>query len=324
MREKNCKKVIDRINGGNGDIISVEIEPPFSGKGIGDVFDVLDPLVNLGVSYIDITYHPQQIIGYDRRLLFWRKKPIFQRKKPGTLGVSVAIRDRYRDVEPVPHVICSGFTANETEELLIDLDYMGISNILALKGAPRKGPNNEFMPFKQEGGGHGHANELIEQIVNYNSDFCIGTACYPEGHIPGYLEGPILADPVGYDLPFLKLNIEAGAEYLVTQMFFDNEFYLRFVDRVRKSGIDVPVVPGLMPIYWHSHLKTLPGVFGASVPEKLVEQVERFKDDKEAIKQVGVEWCIEQCLDLRKEGVPSLHLFASRGSPVKEVIKAIK
>jgi methylenetetrahydrofolate reductase (NADPH) len=306
--------VISRINGGNGYTVSVEIEPPLMGTGIESVFKILDPLVELGISYVDITYHPEQIIRYDGD-----GTPVFQRKRPGTLDVSVAIKEKYEKkcVEPVPHIICSGFTRESTEEILTELSYMGIRNMMALRGDPRKGPDGRFLPFAAESGGHSHANELIEQIASFKGDNCIGATFYPEGHKE--------SESAEKDIYWSKVKVDAGASFLVTQMFFDNAAYWRSVELAKKKyGIKVPIIPGVMPISLLNQLELLPNFFGCSIPKDLRDRIERHRDDREAIRRIGIDWCVEQCLSLRENGAPSLHLFASRNAPAEEVIRAIR
>ncbi len=246
--------------------ISVEIEPPSVGTGIAEIFDLLDPLVEMGIRYIDITYHVEQIVGYVEHngTLF----PVSQRKKPGTAGVAGAIRERYkaRGIEPVPHVICTGFSQYATEEYLVELAFLGIENVLALRGDAPRGPDGGALPFVPAPAGHAYAQGLIQQITALKQghymgahegqaiDFCIGAACYPEGYD---------ASRSAHDeLQWLKAKVDAGAEYLVTQMFFDNDAYWRFVERAQHVGIEVPIVPGIKPLATFKHLTLLPAIFG--------------------------------------------------------------
>ncbi len=317
-------KVADRIKQNQGKLVSVEIEPPNLGRSVRDVFEVLDPLVDLGIQYVDITYHPEQVIGYLEEN--GEKFPVSQRRKPGTAGVAGAILGRYGgSVQTVPHVICTGFTKQSTEEYLVELAYLGIKNVMALRGDSQKGPDGEKLEFRRTPGGHEHSNQLIKQIVDLRRgvyvgasegeplDFCIGAACYPEGYSR--------YQPQEEDLMWTREKVVAGADYLVTQIFFDTDVYKRFVERARQVGIEVPIVPGLKPISTYRHLQILPEIFGCSIPRLLAEQVERYKENKDDLRKVGVDWCVRQCEDLKGFGAPSLHFYAARGSPIVEVVR---
>ena len=304
---------------------SIEIEPPNLGRSIKDVFEMLDPLVALGVEYVDITYHPEQIVGHEQ--LNGEKVPIYQRKKPGTAGVAGAILGKYNNrIQPVPHVICTGFTKYETEEYVIELSYLGVENMLALRGDSAKGPNDESLPFIPVKGGHSHASELIQQIINLRKgayvgakeggaiDFCIGAGCYPEMHPESF--------SLEQDILFLKKKVEAGAEYLTTQLFFDNEKFYAFIDEARKHGIDVPILPGLKPITQASHLASLPQIFSCTFPQGLQERISKAEDKEEA-KKIGIDHCIQQSQDLLNNGFTHLHFYAARKAPIEEIIKAL-
>lgn len=318
-------RVIDHIKKGNG--VSVEVEPPLLGESIRQVFDTLDPLVAQGISYVDITYHPEQIIGYADR--DGQRIPLHRRKKPGTVGIAGAIIGRYGGrVQPVPHVICTGFSADETEGYLIDLSYLGVENVMALRGDPPKGPDDKFLEFAPVLGGHERAVDLVRQIVNLRSsryvgaqegapvNFCVGAACYPEKHT--------LAPTLAADIDVLKQKVDAGVDYLVTQMFFDNEAYRRFVERAVAAGINVPVVPGLFPLSSFRYLTVLPRFFGCSIPAELASRAEGYRKKPEDMRKLGIEWCVAQCEDLRKVGAPSLHFYLHNNAPVEEVVKAIR
>ncbi len=304
---------------------SVEIEPPTLGRSIQDVFDLLDPLVKRGVGFVDITYHPEQIVGYEQ--VNGDSHPVYQRKKPGTAGIAGAILGKYANkVQPVPHAICTGFTKYETEEYLIELSYLGVQNVVALRGDPARGPNNEHIPFMQVKGGHAYASELIAQIRNLRKggyvgakdgdpvDFCIGAGCYPEKHPE--------ASTFEQDLAHLQKKIDSGTDYLATQMFFDNEAFYRFIELAQKTGIHIPILPGIKPLTSSSHLKTLPGIFGCIIPEYLRGKILQAKD-KEEVKKVGLEHCINQCRDLMSNGFSHLHFYAARKAPILEVIEAL-
>jgi len=317
-------KIRDLLGHRTGRIVSVEVEPPTLGKSINNVFKILDPLVEKGIKYVNITYHPEHVLGYVQYNN--QKVPVSQRRKPGTVGAAGAIQARYaaKGVEAVPHVICTGFTTHDVEEYVIDLAFLGIENIMALRGDTPRDSSGNRLPFTRMPGGHAYANELIEQIANLRKgiyvgaqegdpiDFCIGAACYPEGH-------PESKSPE-QELKWLKAKQEAGADYLVTQMVFDNDVYRRFVDKARSSGIDIPIVPGIKPLASRRHLEILPSLFHCSIPEGLRAKVLKKGKDEKEIGDVGVEWCVEQCLDLIHCGAPGIHLYATRRSPIVEVV----
>jgi len=227
----------------------------------------------------------------------------------------------------VPHVICTSFTKYNIEEYLIDLGFLGIENVMALRGDPPNDPNGRKTSFMRTPGGCAHANELIQQIINLRKgsyvgaregdpiDLCVGAACYPEGHPESKSEDE--------DLRWVKTKVDAGADYLVTQMFFDNDAYRRFVDRAKNAGIDVPIIPGIKILASHRHLETLPSIFHCSIPEKLRKTaLEKAKNGKD-LRSIGIDWCVEQCRDLIDYGVPGIHFYATRNSPVAEVIKRL-
>ena len=324
-------KVIDIINKNYGKAISVEIEPPLRGNSTDDVWKVLDPLVELGIMYIDITYHPKDIIENENGDL------VYQRKRPGTERVAKGIITRYgtKRIEAIPHIICTEFTRYGAQKALIKFNNdLGIENVMALRGDPPK-LNGKFTEFKPKRGGHSHAKDLIKQISNLKLgiyldkwgrylegvegepiDFCIGAACYPEGYYK--------LQTLDENIKYTKAKADAGADYLVTQLFFDNNFYLRFVEKARNAKIKVPIIPGIFPISMYNHLEKLPAVFGCSIPEKLARSIEKYIDKEDEIRKVGIEWCVEQCLDLLKNGAPSLHFFANREAPIEEIIKEIQ
>jgi len=316
-------RVTDIIKEKKGKAISVEIEPPSVDDGIEKVYDTLNPLVKAGIDYINITNHAERIEKNQDGSLS------FQIERPGTIGVAGAIKERYRErgIIPVPHIICTGLTKSDIERTLIDLNYLGIENLMALRGDPPK-LNGKLMEFKPEERCHSYARDLIQQIANLREgvytgtknktkiNFCIGMACYPEG----YYKSQALDE----NIEWTKAKVDAGADYLVTQLFFNNEAYLNFVEEAEKAKINVPIIPGIFPISLYEHLKKLPEVFGCTIPEKLARSIEKYIDKKEDIRKVGIEWCVNQCLGLLENGAPSLHFFANRGAPVKEVIKEIQ
>ena len=325
--EELATKIRDLLRNSTGRQISVEIEPPTLGKSINGVFRVLDPLVEKGIKYVNITYHPEHVLAYVEQNN--QRYTIAQRRRPGTVGVAGAIQARYasKGVEAVPHVICTGFTRHDVEEYVIDLAFLGIENIMALRGDTSRDPTGRKLPFTRMPGGHAYASELIEQMVDLRRgvyvgaeggepiDFCIGAACYPEGHPE--------SRSLDEELCWLRAKVDAGADYLVTQMFFDNDVYKRFVDRARKAGVEAPIVPGIKILASYRHLETLPSIFHCSIPEKLRKAaLEKAKNGKD-LRSIGVDWCVEQCRDLIDYGVPGIHFYATRNSPVEEVINRI-
>ncbi|MBI2548152.1 methylenetetrahydrofolate reductase [Candidatus Woesearchaeota archaeon] len=320
-------RVIDILRHGQGKTLSVEIEPPLLGKTTDAVFATLDALVELGISYIDVTYHAQQVKGHHTDAL-GSKVPIYGRAKPGTVGIAGTLTERYRTqgVAVVPHVICTGFSAYDTEGFLVDLSYLGIENVLALRGDPRKDGDGKFLPFVPEPGGHSFAKELMRQIRDLREgtywpgekngskmDFCYGGACFPEGNSQASLE---------QEITWLKEKVDAGADYLVTQMFFDTQVYLRFRDGAVREGINVPLVPGLRPLSTVRHLTIFPDTFHCRIPDELSTQVLGYSNAHD-VRQAGIDWCVQQSETLRKEGAPSLHFYASRNAPVVEVIRQL-
>lgn len=311
-------KVTEHIKKANEKtLFSFEIIPPKKGNSIQELYNNIDPLMEFKPPFIDVTTSREEYIYIDRDGLLDRK---ITRMRPGTVGICAAIKHKY-DTDTVPHVLCGGFTKEETEYLLVDCHYLGIDNVMALRGDAMK----EQKYFKASEGGHEYAKDLVIQIKNLNegkylhdvmevddkADFCIGVAGYPEKHI----EAPSLQS----DLKRLKEKVDAGADYVVTQMFFDNKKYFEFVDLARKTGIDVPIIPGIKPIAVKRHLQLLPQVFKIDLPEELIQEVEACKDNK-AVRQVGVEWATAQSKELQDAGVPVLHFYSMGKS---DNIKAI-
>ena len=316
-------KVIDLIHKSSETLFSFELLPPLKGHNIAHVYRTIDPLMEFNPSFINITYHQEEVVYKKHENGLLEKKTI--RKRPGTVAISAAIKYKYPSVEVVPHIICGGFTKEETEYALIDLHYLGIDNILALRGdAPKN--QRTFIPEKD---GNAHANSLVAQIIDMNrgkyiddellntfhTDFCVGVAGYPEKHI----ESPNPA----YDLKFLKEKIDSGAEYIITQMFFDNRKYFDFVESCRKAGITVPIIPGLKAISTLRDIHVLPQVFNIDIPDELVSRVMNCKTNDDAFK-VGVEWTIRQSEDLVRFGVPVLHYFTvGIAENIRQIAKAI-
>ena len=311
-------KVIDHIKNANGKtLFSFEIIPPKKGNSIQQLYNNIDPLMEFKPPFIDVTTSREEYVYIDKEGLFDRK---ITRMRPGTLGICAAIKHKY-NVDTVPHVLCGGFTKEETEYLLVDCHYLGINNVMALRGDAMK--HQKY--FEAAKGGHLYAKDLVAQIQNLNtgkylhdvmevddkSDFCIGVAGYPEKH----MEAPSLQS----DLKRLKEKVDAGADYVVTQMFFDNKKYFEFVETAKQAGINVPIIPGIKPIAIKRHLQLLPQVFKIDLPEDLINAVEACKDNK-AVRQVGVDWAIKQSKELQEAGVPLLHFYSMGKS---DNIKAI-
>ena len=288
-------------------LISFEVLPPLKGGGMQAIFNTLDPLMEFKPPFIDVTYHREEFLYKKRESGYYEKTAI--RKRPGTVGICASIVHRY-GVDAVPHLICGGFTREDTENALIDLNFLNINNVLAIRGDARKF-DGKFVP---EPDGHKFALDLVKQIVDMNqgkyldaniengekTDFCIGIAGYPEKHF----EAPNL----NVDLAHMKAKVEAGADYIVTQMFFDNQKYFDFVELCRKADINLPIVPGLKPLTRSYQLNSLPRLFHVNIPEDLTKAIVQAKDEEE-VKQLGIEWCIQQSKELKAAGAPCLHYY---------------
>jgi methylenetetrahydrofolate reductase (NADPH) len=315
-------KVIDHINQAKDTLISFEVLPPLKGKGIEALYKHLDPLMEFKPAFINVTYHRSEHVFKKRADGSFEK--VIIRKRPGTESICAAIMNKYT-VDTVPHLICGGFSKSETEDALINLRYLGIDNVLVLRGDAAK---NETM-FEAEPDGHKYASELLEQVVNLNAgiyleedlkgtqktEFCIGVAGYPEKHF----EAPNMQT----DLSYLKRKVEMGADYIVTQMFFDNEKFYSFVKACRDIGITVPIIPGLKPVYTKKQLTVLPKTFYIDLPNDLSNEMLKCKTDEE-VEKVGTEWLLEQSRDLKKNGVPVLHYY-TLGKPhvIANVVKEL-
>lgn len=301
-------KVTDYFEKANGEtLISFEVLPPLKGGSMKAIFDVLDPLMEFKPPFIDVTYHREDFIYKQRESGYYEKAAI--RKRPGTVGICAAIMHRY-GVDAVPHLLCGGFTKEDTENALIDLNFLNINNVLALRGDARKFDGK----FIGEPDGHPFAVDLVKQINDINNgkyldkniengvptDFCIGIAGYPEKHF----ESPNLAT----DLAFAKQKVDAGANYIVTQMFFDNEKYFEYVAACRAIGINVPIVPGLKPLTKQYQLNSIPRLFYINMPEALSKEMMKAKDANSR-KEVGIEWLITQSKELKAKGAPCLHYY---------------
>lgn len=313
-------KVIDHLRQAKDTLVSFEVLPPLKGKNITSLYNHLDPLMEFKPSFVNVTYHRSEHI--------FKKKPdgtfekVEVRKRPGTVGICAAIMNHYQ-VDAVPHLICGGFTKRETEDALIDLNFLGIDNVLVLRGDATKNESS----FEPEPDGNRYAIDLLKQVDRLNNGiyleedirdgfrtkFCMGVAGYPEKHF----EAPNLET----DLRHLKAKVDAGAEYIVTQMFFDNTKFFAFVDKCRENGINVPIIPGLKPLTNKKQLTVIPRIFHVDLPNDLIDSMNRTKTDEEAEK-VGEEWLIHQSKELKKAGVPVLHYY-TLGKP-KIVYNAVK
>ncbi len=304
----------------NSTLFSFELLPPLKGDHISAIYDTIDPLMEFKPSYINVTYHREELDYKQRPDVLLEPRRV--RKRPGTVGITAAIMHKYK-VEVVPHMICAGFNREETENALIDLHFLGVNNLLLLRGDADK-TNRRFIP---EPDGHAHASGLLKQVMEMNSgkyldedmeyqtptSFSVGVAGYPEKHA----EAPNLQ----FDLKRLKEKVDNGAEYIVTQMFFDNSRYFDFVKRCREAGIRVPIVPGLKPVSVKNHLHILPDTFHVDIPEALAKEVVAAKDNQ-AVRRIGVEWGIEQVRELRAAGVPSIHFYTmGKSDNITEIVQ---
>ena len=315
-------KVTEHLKKAKKPLFSLEILPPLKGKGIQSIYDGIDPLIEFGPSFINVTYHREEFVYKKREKGYLEKISI--KKRPGTVGICAAIVNKYK-VDAIPHIICGGFTKEETENALIDLSFLGIDNVLALRGDPIK-TEAAFVP---EEDGHAYAVDLVKQVVGLNNgeymdedlqnanptNFSIGVAGYPEKHF----EAPNMKN----DLKFLKQKIDAGADYIVTQLFYDNQKFKDFVALCRNEGITVPIIPGIKPISTKKQLLTLPKFFHIDLPDELVDAIEAAPDAA-AVKQVGIDWAIKQSEDLIAYGVPCIHYYTmGKSLAVREVVKVV-
>lgn len=315
-------KIVDHIRKASGNtLFSFEILPPVKGQNIDSLFGAIADLMQFNPPFIDVTYHREEYIT--KTAADGSMEKITRYKRPGTVALCAAIMHKFK-VDTVPHILCGGFNKEDTENALVELDFLGIDNVLALRGDPVKAEGS----FRPEHNGNRYASELVSQIQDLNqgiylheeltmkkTNFCIGVAAYPEIHMEA-----LSSDK---DLAFLKHKVDLGAEYIVTQMFFDNAKYFEFVDRCRKVGINVPIIPGLKPLVTKKHLEVLPKIFHLEMPEGLVQEVEKASDDK-AVAQIGIDWCVMQSRELKKAGVPVLHYYTMSKSPaVKEIASKV-
>lgn len=316
-------KVVDHLKSANGKtLFTLEILPPLKGENIKNLFSNIDPLMEFKPPFIDVTYHREEYVfkKKDGGLL----EKLTTRKRPGTVGICAAIQNHYK-VDTVPHIICGGFSKEETENALIDLNFLGVDNVLVLQGDAIK----TEAKFIAEPDGFKYASELLEHVVNMNkglyldeelhepspTNFCIGVAGYPEKHFN--------APNLKTDLKYLKLKVDMGAEYIVTQMFFDNKKYFEFVDKCREADINVPIIPGIKPLTGKAQLTVLPQIFHIDLPEELADEAEKCKDNA-AIKQVGIEWAIKQSKELIRYGAPTIHFYSmGKSDPIYKIAKEL-
>lgn len=315
-------KVIDHINQAKDTLISFEILPPLKGRGIQSLYQHLDPLMEFKPSFINVTYHRSEHVFKKKADGTFEK--VVVRKRPGTESICAAIMNKY-NVDTVPHLICGGFSVNDTEDALINLNYLGIDNVLVLRGDAAKNESS----FEPEPGGHQYAIDLLNQVKKLNAGvyleedlknsiqtkFCIGVAGYPEKHFE--------APNMDTDLNYLKKKVDAGADYIVTQMFFDNAKYFAFVKSCREAGITVPIIPGLKPVYTRKQLTVLPKTFHIDLPTDLSKEMDLCKTDLD-VEKVGTEWLLQQSIELKKAGVPVLHYYTlGRPHIVANVVKEL-
>ncbi|MBS7566556.1 methylenetetrahydrofolate reductase [NAD(P)H] [Mucilaginibacter sp. Bleaf8] len=316
-------KITEHIQNAKGKtLFSFELLPPIKGQSLQGIYNAIDPLMEFKPPFIDVTSSREDHVY--KELPNGLLEKVTYRKRPGTVAVCAAIMNKYK-VDAVPHLLCGGFTKEETEYALIDLQFLGIDNVLVLRGDARK-TDPGFIPTP---GGHCYATELLEQVANMNkgmylheyqdssmkTDFCIGVAAYPEKHF----EAPNLKT----DFKYLKQKADAGANFIVTQMFFDNSKYKAFVNQCRENGINIPIIPGLKPLTTAKQLINLPKIFHIDIPEDLCDAVHACKNDKE-VKEVGIEWMINQCKELVDFGVPVLHFYTmGNAEPTKRIAQAI-
>ncbi|MCB9182619.1 MAG: methylenetetrahydrofolate reductase [NAD(P)H] [Flavobacteriales bacterium] len=315
-------KVIDHLRRADRTLFSFEILPPLKGRDIRSIYEGIDPLIGFAPSFINVTYHREEVLykemgnGLSQRIRI--------RKRPGTVGICATIKAKY-NIDTVPHLICGGFSKEDTEDALIELNFLGIDNVLALRGDAIKNEAH-FIPERD---GHAHAVDLIHQIHALNhgkylhdeeqeaaaTDLCVGAACYPEKH-PEALN-------LNVDVAYLKAKVDAGAEYLVTQMFFDNAKYFRFLDLCREAGITVPIIPGLKPITTLRHIAFLPKTFRVDLPDDYARELMKCRTDLE-VKRLGIEWTTEQAKELIARNAPCLHFYTmGRSEAVQAIVQKV-
>ncbi len=315
-------KITEHIQQADKTLFSFEILPPLKGQSLNNLLEGIAPLMEFKPPFVDVTYHREEFI--------YKKHPngllekVSTKKRPGTVGICAALMNRFH-VDAVPHLLCGGFTKEETENVLIDLNFIGVQNVLALRGDAPKMEGK----FVAEVNGHNYACELVKQIrrmndgkylheeteIGFQTDFCVGVAGYPEKHF----EAPSMK----FDLKHLKTKVDAGAEYIVTQMFFDNRKFFDYVDKVREAGIDIPIIPGLKPITTLSQIVNLPSTFFLDFPDELMDELEKCKSNSD-VKEVGIEWAIHQSKELMAAGIPCLHYYTmSKADATYRIAKAV-
>ncbi|MAZ95949.1 methylenetetrahydrofolate reductase [NAD(P)H] [Schleiferiaceae bacterium] len=315
-------KITDILSNAKGCEFTFEILPPLKGQKAQEIFDHIDPLMEFKPPFIDVTYHREETVY--KRLANGLLQEKVVRKRPGTVGICAALMHRYQ-TEAVPHVLCGGFTKEDTENVLIDLNFLGIENIVALRGDQAKGESY----FTPKPDGNKYAIDLVKQIFDLNqgnyldeelentmkTDFCIGVAGYPEKHFQ--------APSLNIDIENLKDKVNAGADYIVTQLFFDNSKFFAFVDKCREAGITVPIVPGLKPLVTKRQLSILPQIFHVDIPDTLAMEVLKCKDNTQ-VRRVGIDWCIQQSKELMAAGVPVLHYYSmGKSKNIYEIAREI-
>lgn len=316
-------KVTEHIQNAQGKaLFSFEILPPIKGQNIQSIFDSIDPLMEFNPPFIDVTYHREEIELKELPSGLLERKVV--KKRPGTVGICAAIQNKYQ-VDAIPHILCGGFTKEDTENFLIDIDFLGIQNVVALRGDAIKSE----IYFRPEKKGHHFASELVTQIYNLNNgiyldselqntsktDFCIGVAGYPEKH----MESPSMDS----DIHFLKQKIKNGATYIITQMFFDNQKFFDFVAKCRAAGIMVPIIPGLKPIATKKQLNLIPHRFKVDLPDDLIMSVVKAKDN-DVVREIGIEWCINQSKELIAAGIPVLHYYSmGKSANIKAIAQSV-
>jgi len=315
-------RVVDHLLAAKNPTISLEIIPPKRGRNIQKIYDAIESVMPFRPPFIDVTSHAAEVIWEEMPDGSYRKK--VKRKSPGTFGLCAAIKYKY-NLEPVPHILCGGFTREETEDALIELNYLGIENILAIRG-----DKQNHRPIPQDRSTNRFALDLVKQVNGMNegnyidgdlidaarTNFCIGVACYPEKHF----EAPNL----DFELSILKQKQDAGAHYAVTQMFFDTDKFLGFVEKAREAGITMPIIPGMKIMTSKKHLTTLPAFFHIDIPQELAERMLAAKNRQEEI-QVGVDWALRQSIQLLEAGFPYLHFYIMQNTkPFLSLMDALK
>jgi methylenetetrahydrofolate reductase (NADPH) len=319
--EIRIMSVIEKIRNAKGPLFTFELLPPLKGHSIERTYVAIDRLIKYEPAYINFTSHRNETVFRERPDGLLEKRII--RLRPGTIALAAAVKYKY-NIPVVPHILCGGFSKEETENVLIEMRFLGIDDVLALRGDPQKG-SRSFIPEKN---GHTHTFELVQQITDMNrgkyleenlenadsTNFCIGVAGYPEKHFE--------AANRQVDLENLKRKVDTGAEYIVTQMFFDNNRFFRFRDECRKIGITVPIIPGIKPVSALNDIKLLPQTFHIDLPNDLFSEVQKCKSDSEA-REAGIEWAVMQSKDLIKMGVPGIHYYTlGRSDNIARIVKA--